>query len=508
MNKKLLYALLALVAFVCGSCSTDNVSSGESLLDERDRIVVGVDTFGTCSFTLDIANRAIDDGILRDSFPIYSTPDSFLLGECDSRFGTLHADVLAQFACPEGFVYPEGSAVDSICFFFYYGSWFGDGFSPMSIDIQPLKTVLHYDQPYSHNLNIDEYVDPAAPSVLDRKRILIAAEPTDSTRNSVNGSYQYYVRCRLTDEFAQEFFSHKDFSSQEAFANQFKGLYIKSDFGGATLLHVSDMNLAVYYHYTYQKAGRDTTVSDVKGFYANSEVRQVNRYVYFTDTDTEEAGYDRASLLADANKNYIVAPANLYTRVSFPLKEMAYDILSKLAYTRATANGVDTLYRRPYINKASIALEVLNYYDGTSSYTRHDWAQPASNMLLVKAESVQRFFMKHELPSDTCAILASVSTEKVAGTDSLRYYYTYDLSALLTEQLRKIEADTVAVPDSLNMILIPVSVSKQETAGSYYSSASSTITGIKQEQIVSATEILSASNPQKPLSLEVVYSGF
>lgn len=513
MNKKLLYALLTLVAVFCGSCASDNASSGESLLEDRDRIVVGVDTFGTCSFTLDIANRAIDDGILRDSFPIYSTPDSFLLGECDSRFGTLHADILAQFACPEGFVYPEGAEVDSVCFFFYYGSWFGDGHSPMSIDIYPLKKVLYYDKPYSHNLDIDEFVNPAAPSVLDRQRILVAATPTDSAYDDQNRTYRSYVRCRLTDAFAQTFFQSRDFSSQETFSESFPGLYIKSNFGGATLLHVSDMNLAVYYHYTYQKAGRDTTVADVKGFYANSEVRQVNRYQYFTDTDTEEAGYDRASLLADANKNYIVAPANLYTRISFPLKEMAYDILSKLAYTRATANGVDTLYRRPYINKASIALEVLNYYDGTSAYTRHDWAQPAANMLLVKAESAQRFFMKHELPNDTCAILASVMSEKVSGTDSLRYYYTYDLSALLTEQLRKIEADTVAVPDSLNMILIPVSVSKQTSSNSGYgyyygSSSSSTITGVKQEQIVSATEILSASNPKNPLSLEVVYSGF
>lgn len=511
MNKKLLYALLALVAFVCGSCSTDNVSSGESLLDERDRIVVGVDTFGTCSFTLDIANRAIDDGILPDSFPIYSTPDSFLLGECDSRFGTLHADILAQFACPEGFEYPAGAEIDSVCLFFYYGSWFGDGYSPMSIDIFPLKTVLLYDQPYSHNLNIDEFVDPAAPSVLERQRILVAAEPTDSAYDSQNRVYRPYVRCRLTDEFARTFFQSRDFSSQTAFSQSFPGLYLKSNFGGSTLLHVSDINLAVYYHYSYEKAGRDTTVTDVKGFYANSEVRQVNRYVYFTDTDTEEPGYDRASLLADETKNYIVAPANLYTRISLPIKEMATNILSKLVYTRVTENGTETLYRRPYINKAAISLEVLNYYDGTTSYTRNDWAQPAANMLLIKEESVQRFFRKHELPSDTCAILASVSAEKVTDTDSIRYFYTYDLSTLLMEQLRKFESDTVVVPDSLHMILMPVSVSTQTTTSSsyYYSSSSSTtITGVKEEQIVSATEILSASNPQNPLSLEVVYSGF
>ena len=71
--------------------------------------------------------------------------------------------------------------MDSVCFFFYYNSWFGDGYSPMSIDIFPLKTVLQYEEPYSHHLDIRDFVDPAAESVLQRQRIIVAAEPTDST---------------------------------------------------------------------------------------------------------------------------------------------------------------------------------------------------------------------------------------------------------------------------------------------------------------------------------------
>ena len=183
------------------------------------------------------------------------------------------------------------------------------------------------------------------------------------------------------------------------------------------------------------------------------------------------------------------------------MKEMADDILSKMAYVPAGKN--DTLYRRPYINKAEIALEVLNYYDGSHELTRDDWAQPAANMLLIKESSVSRFFTKRELPSDTCAILASVASEKVEGTDSIRYYYSYDIAALLTEEIRKNEVDTLQISDSLHLVLMPVSVGK--TTNSYYGT---TISSVKQEQIVSATEILSASNSKQPLSLEVVYSGF
>lgn len=494
MNNKLIYTLVACVVLLFSACSDDNLGTGESLLGDQDKIVVGVDTFPTRSLTRDVT-------LSPDSFPIYNTPDSFLLGECDGRFGTLHADILAQFACPEGFQYPEGAEVDSVCFFFYYGSWFGDGHSPMSIDIFPLKTVLQYDQAYSHHLDIADFVDPNASSVLDRQRIIVAASPTDSTYDDENRRYRSFVRCRLTDDFAQSFFNCREFSSLEAFCEAFPGLYISSNFGGATLLHVTDINLAVYYHYSYDKGGRDTTVTDIKGFYANTEVRQVNRYQYFTDTDTEADGHDRESMVTDTEKNYIVAPANLYTRVSLPMKQMTDTILNNMIYVRA---GTDTLHRRPYINKAEVALEVLNYYDGSTSLTRDDWAQPAAYMLLIRESSVERFFRKRELPSDTCAILASIASEKVSGTDSVRYYYTYDLSKLLTEEIRKTEVDSLQIPDTLHMVLMPVSV--KTATNSYY--GTTTISSVKQEQIVSATEILSASNTANPLSLEVVYSGF
>ena len=104
LNRKFLLSTLSLtlslslVITSLSSCKDDVTSSGESLIGEADKIVVGADTFGTHSFTRDVA-------LAPDSFPIYSTPDSFLLGECDGRFGTLHADILAQFACPIDFRY-------------------------------------------------------------------------------------------------------------------------------------------------------------------------------------------------------------------------------------------------------------------------------------------------------------------------------------------------------------------------------------------------------------------
>ena len=72
LNTKFLLSLLTLMLTLAfTSCKDDTTSSGESLIGESDKIVVGADTFGTRSFTRDVA-------LSPDSFPIYSTPVSFL----------------------------------------------------------------------------------------------------------------------------------------------------------------------------------------------------------------------------------------------------------------------------------------------------------------------------------------------------------------------------------------------------------------------------------------------
>lgn len=482
-----------LFATLFWSCKSDSLTVGQSLLNEQDRIIVGCDTFPTTT-SLVVASD------------IYTTPDSFLLGECDSRFGTVHADILAQFTCPVGFTYPEGAVVDSACLFFFYNSWFGDGNSPLSLSVYTIdKQALDYNTAYSHNINVDEYVSLTEDNmVIERQRIIVPAKKTDSAYNSTTQTYLPFVRLRLTDALAEQLFTAGDYSSLEEFTQAFKGLYIASDFGSANLLHVTNLNIALYYHFPYNKAGNDTIVTDTKGFYANSEVRQVNRYIYINE--------DINSLRQDSDSvSYIVSPANLYTRISLPIKSMAEQIIGKMKY--ASANG-DTLSRRPYINKAEVILTVLNHHDGSSKKTRDDWAQPAGCMMLIKESAVERFFSTNEQPTDTCAILSKL-TEVTDGGEESEFVYLYDLASLLTNTIRQIQqskTDTTAqpVPESLNMLLIPVSVTYASSSSSYYSytTSSTTISSVKHEQTVTATVIQAANNSDDPLDLEVVYSGF
>ncbi len=472
-NKWIEILLLIWTIAACISCSEDNLAAGSSILTSEDKITVQVDTFDMRSAILPC-----------DS--IISWPDSFLLGEMENSYGTMHAQILTQFACPEGFQYPSDIVVDSMEIALSYRTYDGDGNTPMVIDVKRMKETFQYSSSYSTSISIDQYVAEDAPSILEHPKILVASERVDSSIYT-DGTYATVVRAKLSDEFVDWFTDpaypeRRHYTTQEDFDQWFKGLYIYSDFGGSTILNVTDIALIVHYSFSYKRGDRDTIVNDEKALYANSEVRQVNAIRY----DQKEEVFKR--LEQDSSLyNYIVAPANIYTDLMLPMGAIKDSIMKKVGN------------KRPYVNMAKVRVQVDNLYEGKSSLREpDDWSQPAAYMLLLKAEAFQRFFLYKELPSDTCALLASLAYTTVDGTDDVVYYYEYELASLLTNILRHKE-DTTNI---LDMVLVPVSVQ--------YASSSSTavITAVKQQQTISATKIYSASNVFSPMSIEVVFSGF
>ncbi|MBR1809464.1 MAG: DUF4270 family protein [Paludibacteraceae bacterium] len=464
--KKIVY-LFILTVFL-GACKSDLISTGTSVLTEEDAIVVSVDTFG------------VKSKLLEGEYIYSYVPDSMLLGECDTRFGTIHADILTQLACPEGYRYEDNAELDSVILLVSYSSWFGDGKSPMSISIFEIdKQSLVYTQAYKSNINPDDYCSRTDTTVVaERSRIIVPSSNTDSV-----ASMGYVIRFRANTDWAERFFRKQDFSSQEAYAEQMKGLYLTSGFGSANLLHVTNVIAVVYYHYTYDRLGNDTTVSNERWFYANPEVRSVNRIVY-TDIPFEYLSSQEDSV------SYIVSPASMYTALSIPIHAMADTILLK-----EQMEG-----KRPYVNMARLKIDVLNVYTGqTSQKTADNWGQPATYMLLLKQSAADSFFTRSGLPDDTCAILSNL-TEGIDSLGNTIYYYSYDLSAMLTNQLR--QKDNT---DTLHMYLLPVSV---DFTSASTSSSGTTVRAVHQRNTVSVTEIRSAQNKSNPMQLEVVCSGF
>ena len=337
-----LYKLIIclVIPFALLGCQDDAMNAGSSTLLESDDIQVKADTFSLAS--------ALDSCVA-----LTLTPDSFLLGECDTHFGTIHADILTQLACPEGFEYPypETAEVDSIYLYIHYNSWYGDGKAPLGITIYEMdRSSLSETGIYPSNLRLEDYCSLAdSTHIATASRIIIPSEPTDSVYQSSSDTYQPFIRIKLTDEFAKRFFAKQDFSSQEAFNDAFKGLYITSDFGGSNVLYVTNISMSVYYHFSRPISnGRDTILHDTKSFYANSEVRQVNRYIY---PERQEV----LTLYAQhTDTNYIVSPANIYTQLSLRLDSI---------YQRIEQQVGDTNNYRIYVNQALLTLDVLYDFD-------------------------------------------------------------------------------------------------------------------------------------------------
>ena len=483
MSKRIVFIVfLAAIMGLWTGCKDDVATTGQSVLDADDKIFVLADTF-TISSVVDSCDAII------------SQADSFLLGEIETDYGTLRASILTQLACPEGYSYPADFAVDSvdsICLFMYYSSWEGDPNSPIAVNAYLMdKQTFQYSGTYPTDLNIGDYCSREK-SILTNHRIVIASEKLDSIQNN-DGTYSPMVRMRVNDDFMQEFASIRSFTDQKTFNEAFKGLLIETSFGSSTILNISDIALGVYYRFGYNKAGRDTVVHDFKAFYANSEVRTVNHLYYEDKKELVE------KLQNDSDTyNYIIAPACVYTRLQFPLKEIADTIIQNM---RDPLTG-DTV-KWPYVNKAEVRVSVENKFTGsTSDKTYNDWIQPASNMLLIREESLERFFLNKELPSDTCALLGTL-TQGVDSVGDAIYYYSYDMSDFLTDRLHKILREKLYEENNnptLNMLLVPVTIGT-----STVSNSATAVTSVRQQQTVSATKILSAKNGMK---LEIVYSGF
>lgn len=349
-------------------------------------------------------------------------------------------------------------------------------------------TFAYSDRLYT-DIDVSQYWSgDKATSVMRSKCLIMAGQPTDSisTSSSSSTTYTYFIRIPLCEEFTQRLFTAKDFTSQEAFCEEFKGLYITSEFGSSVMLNVSNVSLSMFYHYTYQKAGRDTTISDGKTYYANTEVRHANSIKYYNSQ------IELIKTVKD-EYNFVASPANIFTSIDIPLAQLTDSIRAKVGNKRA------------YVNRAQIYIEVLNNANWEFVLDKRDqWAKPADNMLLIREDAIERFFSSSELPTDTCAILSTLTV----ALDSLGYshqYYTYDLSTLLTQQLReKTQTDT------LHMVLVPVDVEYTNVSNSYYgySSSSNTMTAVGHKQGVTSTIIRSAHNVADPMDLEVVYSGF
>jgi hypothetical protein len=437
---------------------------GVSIQPTSDAINVAPDTFAIAT-----ENVFVDNMIQRQ--------DSFLLGSFnDAKFGTTQADILAQVNCPIGFKFPPRSQPDSAKVVLYYRTWFGDSYSPMNVNIYEMnKSTFQYTKSYPSNLDPSVYTDK---SILMSNMIFSAKDALKTRIDSTS------IIFKLSKSFVTRFFPDTTktyYTGESDFTNNFfKGMYITADFGTATMLNISQIDLDYYFHYTYNKLGKDTVVNNVITFPANSEVRQVNRFLH---PDTTAI---RQQLNAKPNVNYVSSPANIQSRVIVTLRRIKTRMATVIGNKKLILNSAIVKVEATELDSSALHLPMVQY------------------MLLIKEPALTNFFKTNQLPSDTCSILASYTKSLNSTTGLYEYYYSFNIAKLIANELKNANYNKTELADKLLFRLVPVTV--KYTTNS--STGTSTLTSVKQQPLMSAVTIKSGQNSTSPMRLSMVYSGF
>ncbi len=466
--------LLFLVSLLTFSC-TDNVSDlGIKIQPSSDNITVGTDTF-----------HVVTENVFIDS--IFAKQDSFLLGTFyDTKYGSTQADILAQVNCPVNYQYPPGSVVDSVLAVLTYKSWFGDSYSPMNVRIYQMdKQTFDYPKLYASNLNPSDYT--TYPEPIGHK--IFTAKDASGLRSDTTT-----ILIKLSDKFRNWFVNAQSdnvinvasntYSSESNFTNFFKGIYITTDFGVATMLNVRQVDMELYYHYNHtvkSSSGVDSLVTSsyVIPFPANSEVRQVNRFLH------PENAAIKLKLAQNEAVNYISSPAGIQTRVTVPLKRIKQRMDSLISGKKQTLNSAVLRVDATEIDSSKLAEPIVNY------------------MLLIKESKIEDFFNKNELPDATYAILGQFSQSQNTSTLLYEYHYSFDIATMIANEL-KLNPN----PDSdLKLRLVPVQVTTT-TSTSSSGATTTSITAVKQQTGMSAITILSGKDVTTPMRIKMIYSGF
>jgi hypothetical protein len=223
----------------------------------------------------------------------------------------------------------------------------------------------------------------------------------------------------------------------------------------------------LYYHYTYQKNGKDTIVNTTIIYPSNKEVRQLNK---FTHPNIEQIA------ICDDSINYIKSAAGIYPKIRIPIGEMSKKIYNTIGNKQLN------------INAAEIIIENIEY-DKSDVYMSKPYY-----LLALTTEQFDDFIKYNTIPTatDTTAVIANYSHL----TDS----YKLDLAYFITKYLRN---KTVEDNDAIEMILMPVIV---ETASA--SIGTTSVTAIKPLTQLAATTIRSGKNEKSPMRIKILYNGF
>lgn len=448
------YYLLLLLPFLLSACYSDE-GTGLIVQPEKDKISIFTDTIGVASSDLFV-----------EAFSAHT--DTLLLGEYyDAKFGLTKGEIVAQLAPPIGYEFPaeaNNPQPDSLILYMYYHTWFGLSNTPLEISIYELnKKTPEYSTTYYSNFDISEFTDK---TILLGKKIVTSVDQTISDSIRSSSTYVPTIQYKCTPEQTTRFFNlpKEAYASEKAFTEYFKGIYITTTYGSSTVLNLANIEMKLYYHYTYNKNGKDTIVNTSIIYPANSEVRQLNK---LSHPNIESIVKLRDSV------NYIKSSAGMCPEILLPVGAMRKRIFSNIDTTKLLD-----------INSAILTLEGTELVSSESALT------PPDVLMLIRTNHRDKFVKNNWIPetNDTIAVLGYYNTDKSV--------YTFDLSYFLDKEIMTAPTNFT---EQESVLLIPVNV----TINSSYA-----ITSVKAQSKLGGVVIRSGKNPTSRMRIRFLYSAF
>jgi len=430
----LFFILSALVS----SCSDNLLNIGANIRPASDAIIIDTDVISITS-----------QDTLMDYLIPSAKADSILLGKFyNSTFGTTLCEILTQVEPNE--IVVNNSIADSTTLTLVY-KCNGDAKSQLNLKVYKMNLgTFDYTKTYLSNIKSETYCDKS--ELLGEKLIYNLSK--DSLRST---------RIKLSKTFTDSLFAHRfEFNDREKFLNFFKGLYLTTtSYGLSTMLtipKIDGINLQLHTHLV-NSGKKDTTIFPID-FPANDQVKKVNLISHPDRSSTYKANKD---------VNYISSPANIYTKITLPLKTIKHKLDSALSN------------KKQIINTALLKLEIEEL-----AKVSFPLAYP-KNLLLIKADSLNTFFSGVNSTSETSAIVSTYN--------STYNSYSFNLAKLIEYELSVAKKAGKVPADKLELIIVPVQTSTSSSS-------------IIQSNSLSGVAIKSAQHATSPMRIKMIFSGF
>ena len=409
-------AIASIALTACG----DTDSIGSSLIQSDNEIII------EDNFTL--TGHSVENN------KVQSRTAMLLIGSIDTdQYGKFDSDFVTQFmpVAQLDSTLTSEKDIDAVKLklMFAPGNFVGDSVVPMGLEVFRLNKGLK--APIFSDFDPSDYYDHSKPigSTIYATSNL---ELSDSLRELDHRDIYVDLDPDLGVELFKLYKSNPQiYNDPQTFAQHFRGIYVRNNYGSGRVTQIGATILQLYYHHdTVNDAGRDTTYNYIGNFYSATPEMLSNNNIAF---DMAQPLRDKA----DAGHPIIVAPAGLDVEMTFPLR----DIIN---------------FYRQHSGKLAV-INNLTLSIPTAAISNSYGIRPPAQLLMVLKKDKDEFFNKCKVTDGVTSFYANYSDDT----------HSYDFSSLRSYLLDALQREDELTADDFTFILTPVTVGDETVYDSY-----------------------------------------